>query len=62
MAQRFHVARMLLRHETTQRVSAETGCSTATIARVNRCLRVGGGGYALVVDRSEGEKVRNGTE
>lgn len=62
MAQRYCVARMLLRHETTQRVSEETGCSTATIARVNKCLREGPGGYAMIVGRSEGEEFTNGTE
>ena len=32
-------------------VSRETGMSTATISRVNKCLGYGGGGYKLVLDR-----------
>lgn len=62
MAQRFRVARMLLENHTTQQISEETGSSTATIARVNKCLHYGSGGYAMVIDRGEGKKETNGTE
>lgn len=34
-------------------ILAETGASSATISRVNRSLRYGAGGYAIVFDRSE---------
>ena len=32
-------------------VSSETGMSTATISRVNRCLEYGDGGYKTVLQR-----------
>ena len=32
-------------------ISKETGMSTATISRVNRCLEYGGGGYAMILER-----------
>ena len=32
-------------------ISKETGMSTATISRVNKCLEYGNGGYNIVLDR-----------
>ena len=32
-------------------ISKETGMSTATISRVNRCLEYGNGGYAMILER-----------
>ena len=32
-------------------ITKETGMSTATISRVNRCLEYGNGGYAMVLER-----------
>lgn len=51
LAQRIKVAQMLDDNATYQEISKETGASTATISRVNRCLAYGSGGYRLVLDR-----------
>ena len=51
IAQRFEVACMLRDKKSYQQISQETGVSTATISRVNRCLTYGGGGYETVMNR-----------
>lgn len=51
MSQRFAVARMLSDGMIYADVVAKTGASTATISRVNNCLRYGGNGYADVIER-----------
>lgn len=51
LAQRMVVAKMLSDKVTYQEISKETGASTATISRVNRCVSYGTGGYNLVLDR-----------
>ena len=51
MAQRFEVARMLLKNKTYLDIAAKTGASTATISRVNRTLNYGTDGYDMVLDR-----------
>lgn len=51
MAQRLEVASLLSAKLSYQEISKETGASTATISRVNRCLTYGKGGYRLVLDR-----------
>ena len=38
---------------TYQEISQQTGASTATISRVNRCLQYGAGGYRLVLDKKD---------
>ena len=53
IAQRLKAARMLRSGESYVTVSQETGMSTATISRVNKCLEYGGGGYALALERME---------
>ena len=53
IAQRLKAARMLRAGESYTSVAKETGMSTATISRVNKCLEYGGGGYALVLDREK---------
>ena len=45
VAQRLAVARLLRRKVTYQEIAEQTGASTATISRVNRCLTYGAGGY-----------------
>ena len=56
LAQRFEVAGMLADKKSYQTITKETGMSTATISRVNRCLTYGSGGYRLALDRlKEGE-------
>ena len=51
MAQRLKVAQMLKDGSSYQEVSRETGASTATISRVNKCLVYGSGGYDIVISR-----------
>ncbi len=51
MAQRLYVARLLRSGKTYQEISAETGASTATISRINKCLEYGTDGYKTVLGR-----------
>ena len=51
MAQRFHVARLLSDGKTYQEISSETGASTATISRINKCLEYGTDGYKTALER-----------
>lgn len=53
ISQRLEVARMLDRGMSYQVVSKETGASTATISRVNRCLVYGSGGYKNILEKLE---------
>ena len=55
IAQRLKVARMLKEGNSYQEVSRETGASTATISRVNKCLVYGNGGYELVLSRIDSD-------
>jgi TrpR-related protein YerC/YecD len=55
LAQRIEVARLLRQRITYQEIASETGASTATISRVNRCLTYGADGYNTVLNRMEGE-------
>ncbi|MDR1778645.1 MAG: TrpR-like protein YerC/YecD [Clostridiales Family XIII bacterium] len=45
MAQRFHIAKLLSEEHTYAEIEAKTKASTATISRINRCLRYGADGY-----------------
>ena len=49
ITQRLEVATLLLEGKNYQEVSKETGASTATISRVNKCLMYGRGGYKSVL-------------
>lgn len=51
MAQRFQVARMLDEGRIYSDIANETGASTATISRVNKCLTYGSDGYRSALDR-----------
>jgi TrpR-related protein YerC/YecD len=51
LSQRLQVAVMLDGEKVYNDIVAETGASTATISRVNRCLLYGPGGYRLALDR-----------
>lgn len=62
MAQRLRLAGMLRQRVTHQKIVEQTGSSTATVARVSRCLRHGAGGYALVMDRWEEVEKTDGAE
>jgi len=58
IAQRFQVACALDAGRNYQDVNKETGASTATICRVNKCLNYGDGGYRTAIDRlKEGGKL-----
>jgi TrpR-related protein YerC/YecD len=49
ITQRLQVARLLTEKNNYQEVSKQTGASTATISRVNKCLNYGSGGYNIVL-------------
>lgn len=51
MAQRYQVATMLDDGRIYSDIVKETGASTATISRVNKCLIYGTDGYRVVLDR-----------
>ncbi|ACL75809.1 MULTISPECIES: YerC/YecD family TrpR-related protein [Eubacteriales] len=51
LAQRLQVAKMLREKRTYTEICEQTGASTATISRVNRCLVYGADGYNTVLDR-----------
>ncbi len=56
IAGRFEIACQLTENKSYQQISKDTGVSTTTISRVNRCLQYGGGGYRTAIDRlKEGE-------
>lgn len=48
-SQRLAVASLLTKGKSYSAVESETGASTATIARVSKCLGYGSGGYALAL-------------
>ena len=51
IAQRLELARLLREKVTYQQISRQTGASTATISRVNRCVVYGTGGYDIALNR-----------
>ena len=51
IAQRLKTARMLSEGANYVEINRETGCSTATISRVRRCMEYGSGGYKTVLER-----------
>lgn len=53
IAQRLKAAKMLKGGVNYAEITKETGMSTATISRVNRCLEYGNGGYSMVLERLE---------
>lgn len=56
IAQRLKAAKMLRDGANYVDISKETGMSTATISRVNKCLGYGNGGYNIVLDRLNEDK------
>lgn len=57
IAQRLKAAKMLKDGANYTKIGEETGMSTATISRVNKCLEYGNGGYEIVLGRiSDGKK------
>ena len=53
LSSRLHVAKMLRDGKVFNEISKETGASSATISRVNKCLHYGQGGYNIVLDKLE---------
>ena len=51
LSQRLSVAKKLDEGKTFSVITTETGASSATIGRVNKCLSYGTGGYRKVLDR-----------
>jgi len=51
MSQRLDTAMLLDQGINYQSIVQETGISTATISRVNKCLQYGAGGYRNVIDK-----------
>jgi TrpR-related protein YerC/YecD len=51
IAQRFYIARLLSENRTYQEIEALTQASTATISRINKCLRYGADGYKGILER-----------
>lgn len=51
MSQRLQVAEMLNQNKSYIEISKETGASTATISRVNKCLNYGSDGYKNALKR-----------
>ena len=57
LSQRMRVAKLLSEKTVYHKIVEETGASTATISRVNRCYNYGPGGYATVLKRVREEKL-----
>lgn len=55
MSKRLYAARMLKDNCIYTDIAAQTGLSTATISRVNRCLKYGSDGYVRVLEALEDE-------
>ena len=55
LTQRLQVAKQLSEGGNYQEVCRDTGVSSATICRVNKCLNYGDGGYKTVLDRLGGK-------
>ncbi len=53
LAQRIVVAKMLREKKSYNEIVAQTGASSTTVSRVNRCFVYGDGGYATVLERME---------
>ncbi len=51
MAQRLKAAKMLLDNKTYNEIVEETDISSATLARVSKCVRYGQGGYKNVITK-----------
>ena len=51
MAQRITVAKLLQEKKTFTEIEEKTGMSSATIARINKCLQYGADGYSLVLEK-----------
>lgn len=55
LSQRLNVAEMLNKGKSYSEIAIETGVSTATICRVNRCFMYGSGGYRNTIAKMHEE-------
>lgn len=53
MLQRVKAAKMLLEDKTFQEVIKETQISSATLARVSKCIKYGDGGYKDILEKKK---------
>lgn len=53
MGQRLKAAKMLLDGKTYNEVIEATDISSATLARVSKCIRYGDGGYANIINKEK---------
>ena len=53
MLQRIKAAKMLLEDKTFQEVISETKISSATLARVSKCIKYGDGGYKDILTKEK---------
>ena len=53
MLQRIKAAKMLLEDKTFQEVTKETKISSATLARVSKCIKYGDGGYKDIIEKKK---------
>ena len=53
LSQRLEVAQLLQQNKSYINISKETGASTATISRVNKCFTYGTGGYKAALESLE---------
>ena len=53
MGQRLKAAKMLLEGKTYNEVIEATDISSATLARVSKCVRYGDGGYANIIKKEK---------
>lgn len=53
MLQRVKAAKMLLEDKTFQEVIKETQISSATLARVSKCIKYGDGGYKGILEKKK---------
>ncbi|MBQ3221023.1 MAG: TrpR-related protein YerC/YecD [Clostridia bacterium] len=51
MCQRLKAAKMLLKGKTYSEIVEETEISSATLARVSKCVRYGEGGYKSIIEK-----------
>lgn len=62
MSKRLQAAKMLKDGIVYNEISEKTGLSTATISRVNRCLKYGSDGYAIALGRLDKQLERSGNK
>ena len=53
MLQRIKAAKMLLDDKTFQEVTKETKISSATLARISKCIKYGDGGYKDILEKNK---------